>query len=373
MSNPNDWNLKNSPFQHIAHEAETETNVWAGMPKVKRSIDDIVRSVMPNDIGSSEFVIVYGEFGGGKTHALRYFERKIKDKEYGYTFFVGKTRTSEKLSFADLFNLIIRQENDTDFFRKLAEKISSSIKSEMRSNEITEPENIIANKVAANNRSMVECLWSIGKNNPQRELLSPYHNPQRELPHYLKATDDYDATSKLAALLNVMTTPIGKQPAPYDSVYLFLDEMEEVFEAKPTQSLSFFNALRELINNVPEHFALICAYSIGAANLESLLPIAIQERQTRPMVEFPSLSSDEAKVFIQEYLVGKHIEKMPAGSFFPFSEGSIDALLERHNEPYPRRIILGMRRIYNRATQSGKVQPGEEISKEVTEEILNFE
>lgn len=362
MSNPSDWNLKNSPFQHIANEAEA--TVWAGMPKVKSSIDDIIRSVMPNNVGSSEFVTIYGEYGGGKTHALRYFEREIKDKGYGHTFFVGKARMSETLRFAEIFNSVISKESDTDFFRQLAKKIRESIKSQMLLDSVTEHEEIIDSKFVASNRPMVQCLWDIGKNESERSL-HPYLQ--------VKATDDYGAALKLAALLSVMTTPIGEQPAPYPAVYFFIDEMEDVFEVKLVQTLSFFNALRELINNVPEHFALICAYGAGAAYLEAQLPIAIQDRQTRPIVELPPLSNDDAKIFIREYLVGKRIKEMPIDSFFPFSEGAIDALLELHNEPYPRRIILGMRRIFERATRSGEVQPMEEISKEIAEKILSYE
>ena len=46
-------------------------------------------------------------------------------------------------------------------------------------------------------------------------------------------------------------------------------------------------------------------------------------------------------------------------------------ILERETDVLPRKIILTMRNIFERATRRGKVGAGEEISREVAEEILS--
>src|SRR5438874_2813863 len=71
-----DFDLKHDPFP-IAPESSV-TN-WAGDQELKDDLVDIVKGVRARDIGVSEFVVLYGELGAGKSHALRYLRTLICD------------------------------------------------------------------------------------------------------------------------------------------------------------------------------------------------------------------------------------------------------------------------------------------------------
>ena len=64
------------PLQPLA-----SVSTWAGRKQERRLLRDIVSSPLSTDIGASEFVIIHGEYGTSKSHALRYFSTLINDRE----------------------------------------------------------------------------------------------------------------------------------------------------------------------------------------------------------------------------------------------------------------------------------------------------
>ncbi len=72
-----DFDLRQDPFP-IAPESSVVN--WAGDQEIRDELVDIVKGVRASDIGVSEFVVLHGEFGAGKSHALRYLRTKICEK-----------------------------------------------------------------------------------------------------------------------------------------------------------------------------------------------------------------------------------------------------------------------------------------------------
>ena len=73
MANYEDFGLKHGSFKMLPSDESIKH--WAGMPEAKKKLTDIVQSVRSDDIGQSEFVIMCSAYGGGKTHAMRFFAR----------------------------------------------------------------------------------------------------------------------------------------------------------------------------------------------------------------------------------------------------------------------------------------------------------
>ena len=185
--------------------------------------------------------------------------------------------------------------------------------------------------------------------------------------------DDYSAASMLATLVGVMTSPIGDQPARYKAAYIFLDEMEISLNLKPADQFSFFGALRQLINGTANSYCgILLAFTAETAHLEQEVEPFLWERMTRPLWEFENLEDDSAKQFVEGYLRTVRLdEETSSKPYFPFAEGVIDFIIERKAQVVPRYLLRDMAQVFERAVRDKKVSPGNEISREHAEEILN--
>ena len=345
MSETEKFGLKSNPFHHLVKDENVQ--VWAGMSDTKNRIQDVVRSVQPDDIGGSEFVILVGGWGSGKTHALRYFTHKIHAGDAGYPFYVSSTVRGDKNIFASMFASLVDECGDS-FFRELGEKIRNSYQSmtgaeaESAFDPVDKPLAIALKDGKANAKFLKE-----------------------------KALDDARAAVWLASLIKVMTTSIGENPPPYPAAYLFLDEVEEIVDQKPAVSLPFWRACRELVNRIDGRFAMIFSFSQETAVLDAAIPPAMLERRTRPYIEVKDMELADAKQFVRDFLKESRIPGFKAPHpFYPFTEDAVDIMLEREQQALlPRRIIMMLGRVFKRG--GDKLGEQKEFSKEIAEEVLD--
>ena len=110
MNNLADFGLATHPFPVVPDAHVTH---WAGRPEVKRLLLDIAQSVRGDDTGLSEFVIVYGDFGAGKTHALKYLATVINEAEadeyQSMALYMPKIKVGPKLSFLELYKRLFQE------------------------------------------------------------------------------------------------------------------------------------------------------------------------------------------------------------------------------------------------------------------------
>ena len=372
-----DFGLKKNPFRTLVTEESTKH--WAGMSEIKGMLEDIVRSVQPDDIGQSECVILYGAYGGGKTHALRYFTRKIRKENMGYAFYVGKVRLSAKSTFLVLYKTIIN-ENKT-MLLELLEKVIGAVHEEVSiARKSGKYPNLRGDEVYS--QQIIDDMASPTSAHLISELFKKYDGlinaNENDIAQFLTsasiASDDYSAASALASLIAVMTSPLGNQPAPYDAAYVFLDEVEDLLSMKYADLYVFQGAIRELLNRTADsNCAILLSMTIGTPEeLEAQLEPFLIERLTRPHIQMKELQDDDAKIFVTDFLQSARLTNENLSQpFSPFTEEAIDFLLERDPQIVPRRILRNMGSVFERATRREKVLPGEDISREIAEEILN--
>src|SRR5580658_2224725 len=100
--------LKRNPFSLLPDEG---IEVWAGRPKLKSKLLDVVESARNDHVGLSEFVILHGAYGAGKSHALLYLQWLIAGKRAtefrSPAIYIPNLRTSDKPTFLDLYAAII--------------------------------------------------------------------------------------------------------------------------------------------------------------------------------------------------------------------------------------------------------------------------
>ena len=70
--------LTGNPFTLVPNE--TVTN-WAGYADLRTELLDTIQSCRVDQVGLSEFAIIHGDLGTGKSHALRYLRYLITDEQ----------------------------------------------------------------------------------------------------------------------------------------------------------------------------------------------------------------------------------------------------------------------------------------------------
>ncbi len=108
ISQLSDYGFVSDPFPLVPGAKVTN---WAGMSEIKQLLLDVVESVLTTDVGLSEFLILHGNYGSGKSHALRYFATLInevdKDHYKSKTIYIKTIRLEQKITFLRLFGEVI--------------------------------------------------------------------------------------------------------------------------------------------------------------------------------------------------------------------------------------------------------------------------
>ena len=354
MLDPREFGLSPSPFSLTP---DTDVRFWAGLPESKRALEDVIVSVRNDDVGSSEFVIVNGAFGAGKSHALRYFARQARESD-GISIYLEDIRATPKPAFS-----------------ALSERLTHSIGQDVSQRLTTTVKDAIRHCLEATNAQQdvpVDDQAIIRRFVPEADQSTASHIvAHSEIPSFVQK-DDYDVVRRLSTVLRLSTSRIEKNEPAFQAAYLFLDEVEALADQSAAVQIAFFSSLRSLINALPDHFALVLSFSMPTGVLESYVPPYIWERMTRPPIEIAQLSVEEATQFVKEYLecIRPDSAYVPPQPFYPFSRDALLTIFEHETSLVPRRILYHLRRVWERTARHELVQEGEEISREDAERIL---
>ncbi len=381
-----DYGFTSDPFPLVP---EAAVKHWAGREDIRRQLIDVIESVRVTDVGTSEFAILHGEYGAGKSHALRYVTTLINEERAAEfrsrAVYLPTIRIDQKVSFVGLYHAIVEQLG-TEFLERLAHDVRGRLdKSEGVLKESLPKEELVAllaggpngvrqraiEQVAKEDRPVVRLMDELAKGNKDatRYLRGEKELPDIGLPAAIET--DFAATKALGSLFRVMTLEIGNQEPPCLGAYLLLDEFEAITEMKVAESGPLLNSLRELVNQVPYHFCLLLGFTAEAALIEAVVPQAILQRLSRSYIEFPPLQAEEAKDFLVKHFAAFR----PAGfanenPFYPFQEATIELVLEQITEMTPRNIFRKLRTVLERAIRRHDLKAGEEIDPPLAEQIL---
>lgn len=362
---------------------------WAGRDEIRQLLLDVVESVLVTDAGLSEFVVLHGEYGAGKSHALRYFSTLINEDPNDHyrsrAVYIKTIRLEQKVTFERLFREII----ETIGFELLSElggkvkkslevaeeKLKESLDKDVLVRLIQDSKlsrSVLEENVPEEDRPMVQLLLRLadGEKNAKDFMLGG----KKALPDigYPNPIDsDYMATKVLGSLFRTMTLSIAEQEPPCRGSYLFVDEIESILDVKATEQQALFQYFRELVNELPYNFCLMWGITADAALLEAVIPQALLTRFSRSYLELGSLEVDEAKAF----LVSQFAQFRPEGfkrdnPYHPFQEATIELALEQITDMTPRRIFRKLRIVLERAIRRYGLEPGGEITPDLAQEIL---
>lgn len=103
--------LQKSSFSRAPfHVVPVDGNiVWAGSTTVKTELLRIVKEVQHGQLELSHLALIYGEYGSGKTHALKYLRDSLKDQKRSLVAYLEKPKVEKKGSFHGIVKEVVKQ------------------------------------------------------------------------------------------------------------------------------------------------------------------------------------------------------------------------------------------------------------------------
>jgi energy-coupling factor transporter ATP-binding protein EcfA2 len=378
------YHLREDPFPIVP---DGPVDNWAGREELQEDLVDLVKGVRARDIGVTEFVILYGELGAGKSHALRYLktmiERESRKPDGAFNslaLYVERPRVATKLNFLELHRYIIRlmgREKVHGYcqsVKALLNETTRALAAEKGMGDVRDLssfEHAAVEKFRTNDQAMVRLL-SRGSDDVKKIYDFLVGDDRCDGTEYEgKVDSDFMAAKILSDFFRVLTADLVPGKRILESVYLFVDEGEMLVEAKATESELVFNGLRELINGIPYRFGLIISFSAATALIEAIMPNHLLKRLTRQYIEVPMLTDEQAVDFLRAQI--NHFRppgSVMDGTFYPFSEPAIEYIVQNRNTLTPRNLFIDCKRVLERAIRRHELQPGEEITRDMAEKIL---
>lgn len=379
------FGLNEDPFPIVP---DGPVHNWAGRTELKDDLVDLVNGVRARDIGVTEFVLLYGELGAGKSHALRFLKTLIDDeskKKEGQfrslAIYLERPRVSNKLNFLELYKYIIRligRDRIQGFCAEIHTIITENAEALAAAKDMSEAKDKSTFFKAAfdsfkDNDAPMISLLNGGAEDATRVYSFLLGESTIETREYEGRIDsDFMAAKILSDLVRVLTSDLRPKQPIIESFYLFIDESEVLVDAKATESELVFAGLRELINGLPYRFCLIMSFSAATALIEAIMPNHLLKRLTRHNFEVPMLNDDEAIDFLNIQI---NFHRPPGseytGTFYPFTEEAIRYIVEHQTTLTPRNLFIDCKRVLERAIRRHGLMPPEPITRDLADRILS--
>ena len=351
------------------HVVPVDNNiVWAGSTTVKTELLRIVKEVQHSQLELSHLALIYGEYGSGKTHALKFLRDHLKNEGRSLVAYLDKPKVEKKGSFHGIVKEVVKQIGKNSL-RAAVEPIVKYIKEETQrelpdlikkasAQELQDTPAFVKRAQAESRSGIQESLYPRfpeifnvfeGLVNDDGQAWNYFAS--KATPAALKAfdlnsgiEDDHDALRALAALYTVLTTKYPEIPGTpvFDAAYLLVDEMEQFLEMKSDEFVSIRTGLRDLFNSCTEHFALFLSATAENASLfHGILEEAIMVRVTANPIHMSSHDEvDDGSRFLCELMKYARNGTQAPSPEHPFTADGLKEVVERTTAPRTARKLI---------------------------------
>lgn len=350
MINFQDYKLKNNPFR-ISPSINSEELIWAGMKALQNKIDR--RIELGIRTSPSRIVLNWGRYGSGKTHAANFYTRtnyienkfgsKTKNikvnlprgtKEPVQAFLralVGQLNFDNIISDFQLFKQDYKDEAENIIDSYTQDSIIAQALKLLMGTKTVEAATLFGPQaVPTNLDAMRNFLYGDASKAVLKELNLP-----------LGLDDDEQVVNLISGLFNI----ISYEKHMYKSIFLWIDEFEDIDTLPKTSQDRFTTFLRQLIDKCPNNLTIFLNFTLkGVGELEDLSIIlgeALASR-TKLYIDFETPTIPEAEEYIAELLNHEKFrepEKVDqANLFYPFTKAGVDYVLENIDRLTARKI-----------------------------------
>jgi Cdc6-like AAA superfamily ATPase len=341
-------NLKDNPFMATPGNGN---QVWCGMVELKHQLEQRIETSLKTS--PSALIINWGHYGSGKTHAARFFTDEanlnaLANKANAVTaplaFYVSFPRVDRgaasnltsmilgKFGMSGLSDMIQKtkagmDQVDTELFPKLLNQFCQD----------SELQKIFSRLVDAN-QQYVDALGRILFSNASAGDL-------KELQLSRKPDSLSDQCRIVTTVFNLLTFRSELIPPRYSTIFLWIDEFEDIGSLAAREQDALAAYLRNLLDWSPRFLTILLNFTLSpiqqVKDLSIYLGNAVSSR-IRQRIEFSEPNSAQIKDYIQDMLgeTGVRISTNVAAEspYHPFDSQAIDLIAGSVDPRTPRTI-----------------------------------
>lgn len=378
--------LTKNPFTLVPGEKVT---IWAGYKELKRHVLDIVESCRSDKVGLSEFVVLHGDYGAGKSHVLRYLkywiESEKKDEFQSKVVYLESLKLAPKMDFLAIYRCIIEELKDhmreTAYWldKKIEESVVKGVKVGMDEQIKLKAETYRDKSITPTFPSLSLLLKGIKEGNEQAlKILSGGGTEKslRDFDMHSPIDNEFSSVRCLGAYINLCTqgttalnevSAIGRNKA----FYLFLDEVEMLNDFKASEVISINIGIRDLINACPENMCLLLGLTAEVRELATLFDRAVLRRMSREPNAIQALDVEQAVSFLKEVLKYYRSDSNDPDEY-PFREAALKKIAEETTDKTAGGLFRNCRRVLERAVLENRLKPSEWIEKKDVEDLIPY-
>ena len=383
--------LSSNPFTLVPSDPVT---TWAGYADLKSVLLDLVQSCRSDQVGLSEFAILHGELGTGKSHALRYLKHWIdyecKEEFESQCVYLETLKVAASMNFLALYkkimDLLIPHIKETaEWLDYAIEDSAIGCSENPRQSEVAEEmEKIYQNgKLTPGFPPLANLLRGIKNESADAlslllgEKLSGSRAMEKYAAYNMTGAIDseYDATRCLGAYVNLCTRGTeslreGDIMARNKAFYFFFDEVEIANDFRPQEALSVNQGIRDLINSCPENCCFLFGMTGDVRTIFGLFTQAVIRRMSREPLEIRALSTEEAVEFLKQVLKAHRSSNTDVSDEYPFLEEALFAIAEATQIKTSSELFRGCRRVLEKSVLSGELKEGDVVDAEMVARLL---
>ncbi len=349
-------NLKDNPFRSNPNvAADPRAGVWVGYEKQKEQLNKYLRRSLADQVGNANFIMLYGNYGTGKSHALIWAQNRIlhDKKEFfdSVCYFIPTLRKDKgKLTFAGAFLDDIVAKSDLMANVQAYQNFLNSCISRCREVRNYEDDFPV--------EKIIEVLIPpVELNNFAKEI----HHCQPKEEDFQKLIapanlTDYQAMMVFTRLTNLfiheMEVSATDKRRFKKGAYLFIDELDDLERASVKEAREVNDILRHIYDNCPNCFCMVIALSAEISQLAVLFFDYILSRIHR-QIELAVLDKEDAVSFVHEILNSNRVDSEGEVEFFPFEEAAIETIASQLTEITPRKIVTTMQQVIEEVRLAG--------------------
>lgn len=365
------------PFRLVPGQRVT---TWAGYEDVRRRLFEAAESSRDDRVGLYQFVVIHGEIGAGKTHALRYLRYKIveerKDEFRSLVVYLPRLKLAPKTDFLSIYKVVM--EALVEALKEIGEVIRSRVEQKIGEERTALPveqrrgvpdqyfrenrRNEIYSELSPRFPSLPALLVGLvdGKPPHAMSILLANKHKQTELEPFNLTSNietDYDAICCLSELITLCTKRIELLPETplYKCFYLFIDEVEQITDFKADEVLSINFGMRDLVDSCPENFCLLLGMTGDPATVEAVFDEPVIRRFSSAPIQIEAMDEKQSVDFIKE-VIKNHRSEAIVPECHPFTEEALREIVSQAEYKTPRELFRKCHIVLRKAVLSGRLE-----------------
>jgi hypothetical protein len=370
MSTFDRFQLKTNPFR-LTPAINSEELIWAGFPEVKGKLENrIKRSIQ---IPNSSLILNWGEYGSGKTHAARYFNKQSVLQEIA-------DGIKQTLPFSLNINFPKSKQPIWDIYYQIIDKLDIDVIREKVAEYYCEDDIINLINKSTDNFYIRNVLKALFNSEVEIKLLKQFLYNRISTGDLKKFPDesiqrtfssDNDITEFLAAFFSLITC----QKEPYSCVIIWFDEFEDISILNSVNINNVNNFLKIIIDKTPNNLLIFLNLTqsamIDVEDLGEYLQEAVKSR-IKDRIELSMPTKEDLKLYLKDLLNNPLYREDATDDYFPFNEDVIDELIETLGNVSLRRFNEAFSLLLESAVFDDRDEITSDYYKKIESEIIGW-